>query len=171
MALYIYTDGSAKHNGKSDSIGGYGIVVTDGDGVVLDCFAETGLKNVTNNQMELTALLGAVVLYGAQTSKHVCYIHTDSEYANNTLTNWWMEWAQNDWKTSSGQPVKNKDIILQYIKLVYGGKLPGMNPWNWNIYYVKGHQGVFGNEVADRLATGELTCEEVMRRYGKKKAE
>lgn len=167
MAVYIYTDGSTKSNGKDNSIGGYAVVVMDAMNLhVLDCYAETGIENTTNNRMELTAIMAATIMYGWRTKqREYVYIYTDSSYAKQCLTTWWMSWINNNWKTSTGSSVKNKDIIEPFVHLVYGSNQKYISPWSFNIEYVPGHSGDLGNELADKLATGELTCEEVMKRY------
>ena len=167
MAMYIYTDGAASNNGSDDSLGGYSVVLMDGLGHVLDCYSQTNIPNVTNNQMELTALLASVVLYGHCSKANVCYVYTDSNYAKNCITDWWFTWVNNGWKTSAGLPVKNQDLIKEYIKLAYRANSI-FDAWKWNVKHISAHHGEFGNEIADKLATGELSCEEVMKRYGKK---
>lgn len=167
MAVYIYTDGSTKSNGKDNSVGGYAVVVMDAMNLhVLDCYAETGIENTTNNRMELTAIMAATIMYGWHTKrKEYVYIYTDSSYAQKSLTEWWHSWIRNNWKTNNGTSVKNRDIIEKYINLVYGENCKYVNAWNLDLSYVPGHDGNLGNELADKLATGELTCEEVMKRY------
>lgn len=171
MALYIYTDGSTRSNGNEDSTGGYAVVLMDEMNLyVIDCYAETGIKNTTNNRMELTAIMAAIILYGWRTkNKEYVYVHTDSQYAQKSLTEWWHSWIRNNWKTSDGASVKNKDIIEKYINLVYGENCKYVNGWNLDLSYVPGHNGILGNELADKLATGELTCEEVMNKYSLKR--
>jgi ribonuclease HI len=39
------------------------------------------------------------------------HIFTDSEYAKNCLTKWLPGWIAKGWKTSTGQPVMNRDLI------------------------------------------------------------
>ena len=41
------------------------------------------------------------------------------------------------------------------------------NTHNVNINYCKGHNGIEGNELADKLATGEISAEEVLNKYGR----
>ena len=164
--LDIFTDGSTKKNGSDESIGGYALVIMDDYDRVIDCYAEINIPNTTNNRMELTAILAATVLSRTIRYTENIRIYTDSSYAMNCLTNWWNRWSMNNWYTSSGTPVKNKDIIEKYLSLTWlDRKRKNIIP---DILYVPGHSGWLGNELADKLATGEMTCEEVMEKYGKK---
>ena len=54
-------------------------------------------------------------------------------------------WKDNGWKRPKNQEVKNLDIIKQIYDLAYLAK----------IEKVTGHSGILGNEIADKLATGE----------------
>ena len=167
MAYYIYTDGSTKGNGTNHSIGGYGIVVMDDmDLHVVDCYSEINIPDTTNNRMELTAILAAMVLYGTDRKQYKT-IFTDSSYAYGCLMIWWQDWAKNNWKRNNGQDVMNIDLIKEFISIAYNTKF--RNPYNWDISLVSGHSGILGNELADKLATGELTCEEVMNKYSLKR--
>lgn len=162
MAYNIYTDGSTKGNGTNHSIGGYAVVVMDDmDLHVIDCYAQTNISNTTNNRMELTAILAAMVLYGR--NRYPIKIFTDSNYAYGCLTIWWQDWAKNGWKRNNGQEIINIDLIKEFIDIAYNKKF--RNPYKWDIFPVAGHSGILGNELADKLATGELTCEDVMNKY------
>ncbi len=174
MIYNIYTDGSVKRNGNNGSIGGYAFIVTDGYGCLVDAYAKTGIENTTNNRMELTAILAALFMYQKRmrTSKdegaHI-NLYSDSAYALNALFQWSISWANNDWKTASGQKVKNQDLIKNFYDKQWGVyqkniQLNKRDSWRNFIYnYVKGHEGNPGNELADKLATGELTPDKLVK--------
>ena len=62
-------------------------------------------------------------------------------------------------KSDKKEP-ENMDLVVPYYKLRLAG-------YNIDLRYVKGHAGHKWNEVADKLATGMITVEEVMKTYGK----
>ena len=59
-----------------------------------------------------------------------------------------VNWKKNGWQTAQKKPVKNKDLWIKLDTLIQTHKLT----WNW----VKGHDGNFGNERADYLATSAI---------------
>ena len=61
--MIIYTDGSAKGNGKAINTGGWGYVVVSDDDEYITSVSGAE-NNTTNNRMELTAIISAVEKYG-----------------------------------------------------------------------------------------------------------
>jgi ribonuclease HI len=90
------------------------------------------LTNGTSQRAELTAVIKAVELYGANIT-----IITDSLYSINCFTRWYESWLDTDWKNNS---VKNRDLIE------YGLRL-GIN--NVTFQHIRGHTGNYYNEMAD----------------------
>ena len=91
----IYADGGCRGNGKDGAIGGYGAILIYGDN-----FKEIkkGFKSTTNNIMELTAVIDALLML-----KEPCrvFLHSDSAYVVNAFKqNWVDKWVANGWKTS-----------------------------------------------------------------------
>lgn len=157
MAYIIYTDGSTRINNKkgADNIGGFGYVVYDKDtNYIVDAYSKQ-VKNTTNNKMELLALYYAIASYGTEEEWMCPEIYSDSQYAINCITVWSKTWAQNGWKNSKGDLVENLDIISAILKLINSGK------YHVNFNYCKGHSGIKGNELADKLATGEMSVDDV----------
>ena len=72
-------------------------------------------------------------------------IYTDSAYCHNIINSWMYSWERNGWTRPRNQPIKNLDIIKQIYELASFAQ----------IEKVSGHSGVYGNELADKLATGE----------------
>lgn len=146
--IEIYTDGSARANGTSHSSGGYGVVVLE-NGKVIDVYSKQ-YNNVTNNQMELKAILYAMVKYG----KYNPTVYSDSSYAINTYRSWMYSWMANNWRKSDKKIPENLEIIQAYAELEDKGH-------RVTLVKVKGHNGDFWNEIADKLATGSIKAEDV----------
>ena len=67
-----------------------------------------GIKDTTNNIMELTAVIEALKLV-----KYPCKIkiYSDSAYVVNAfLQGWIYNWIKKGWKTADGSLVKNKEL-------------------------------------------------------------
>lgn len=76
-------------------------------------------------------------------------IVTDSRYSIDCVTNWFRKWIRNNWQTSDGKPVENKDLIQSIlVKINERDSLKVTTTFEW----VKGHNRDPGNEEADRLA-------------------
>ena len=134
--ITIYTDGACSGN---PGIGGWGVVIIDNkDKITL---LNGGEKITTNNRMELTAAINAILYFK---KKHNLEIFTDSKYLKDGIESWIHRWKINGWKTSNKQPVKNKDLWL-----ILDDKMDYHDiKWNW----VKGHANNKFNEKADSLA-------------------
>lgn len=141
--MIIYTDGSAHPN---PGPGGYGVVVVDDAGNIVSTRSRQYDGPVTNNEMELKAILWAMWNYGNKTNPPTVY--SDSAYCVNSLTNWVWGWVKNGWTKSDGGPVQNADIMSAFVELWRAG-------YQINLVKVKGHVGNVYNEMADKLATGK----------------
>lgn len=137
----IYTDGACSGNpGK----GGYGtiLVFVDKNGIKHEKELSMGYKNVTNNQMELLA-----VIVGLESLKMACNVdlYSDSKYVVDAFNNKWIDnWIKKGWKTSGKSPVKNVDLWKRLLK--------AKENHNVNFIWVKGHAGHSYNERCDSLA-------------------
>ncbi|MEO8607370.1 MAG: ribonuclease HI [Chloroflexota bacterium] len=130
----IYSDGGCRPN---PGTGGWGAVL------IFDTYEEDlsgGEKNSTNNRMELTAVISALV---SLDDAHQVDLYTDSEYVKNGITKWIKGWIQKDWKD-----VKNPDLWQQLDQVTQEHTIK----WHW----VKGHAGHAYNERVDELATREI---------------
>ena len=132
----IWTDGGCKPN---PGPGGWSAILRF-RGVEKELSG--GAAETTNNRMELTAAASALEAL-KKPSKVVVY--TDSEYVKNGITRWMTGWVRKNWRSSTGDPVKNMDL---WRRLLDAGK-PHTVEWKW----VRGHSGDEMNERADRLAT------------------
>lgn len=143
--MLIYTDGSAKGNGKANNSGGFGVVIVSDDNQNLITQYSHFENNTTNNIQELKAILWAMINYG----KYSPIVFSDSAYCVNTLTKWMYGWAANNWLKSDNKPPENLELIKAYYELEKKG-------YKINLQKVAGHSGNRWNEYADKLATGQI---------------
>jgi len=131
----LYTDGACKGN---PGIGGWGVLLRYGEAEKRLC---GGVRDTTNNRMELMA-----VIEGLKALNRVCQVrvHTDSQYVQKGISEWLPNWVRRGWKTAAGDAVKNQDLWLELSEQAARHQVK----WFW----VKGHAGHPGNEVADALA-------------------
>lgn len=149
--IIIFTDGSCKNNGQLNAKAGYGIYFPNNE---LENISETfTLTPITNQRAELYAIYQAIKLTLEKYQCNNITLYTDSLYSINCLTIWIKKWMTNNWKTYSGKPVKNSDIILMislYLNdIKYKDKI--------HFIHVKSHTNntdfkSIGNINADKLA-------------------
>lgn len=138
--INLYTDGACSGN---PGPGGYGaiLVYVDSNGQKHEKEFSCGYKNVTNNQMELLA-----VIVGLEALKKECdvTIYSDSKYVVDAFEkNWIDSWIKKGWKTANKTPVKNVELWQRLLK--------AMKIHNINFVWVKGHAGHEYNERCDAL--------------------
>lgn len=167
--IYIFTDGSSKRS-QNGGAGASGLGVYLGSQCI-------NIKEIyqgrTNNQCELGALDYAFKLitrYHRELSEigKTIKIVSDSEYSIKAVSLWLVAWKKNGWRTSSGEPVKNKELIesidasMQRIKVI-NATLEDVRKIRVKLIHVNSHQVPdttdkfkysiwFGNYVADGLA-------------------
>ncbi|KAI5285618.1 hypothetical protein KEM54_000426 [Ascosphaera aggregata] len=140
----VSTDGACSGNGKVSGRAGIGVYFGPGD---LRNIAEPlpGSRQ-TSARAELAAIARALELVRRDSNVAV---FSDSKYAVNCLTNWYVGWQRNNWMTSDGRPVENKDIIQNILqKIEEREKLSASTRFEW----VRGHNRNKWNEMADKLA-------------------
>ncbi len=140
--MIIYVDGACSGNGSAAAVGGYGVVVLDEEGNFITCYNHRN-ENTTNNRQELRAILYTLLTYGKEQPEPIVY--SDSAYAVNTLTTWMWAWAARGWVKSDNKEPENLDLIQAYYDLWNKGHRISLRK-------CKGHDGVYWNEVADKLA-------------------
>jgi ribonuclease HI len=155
----IYVDGSCTGNGKNENSGGFGVVEINEQGKVVFAYAEH-CENTTNNREELKAILYATKKYGTNNNFLVNTIYSDSNYCVQALNNWMFNWFHNNWLKSDRKPPENLDLIKEYFNYRI------IKNYCLNLEKIRGHSGILGNELADKLATKRITPEEVMLIYG-----
>lgn len=145
MAKYhIYTDGSSRGN---PGPGGWGMVVMNEDDSELIIVEHENESMVTNNRMELKAMICALE-YAAEYPKHTFIIYSDSAYVVNSCNSWMHTWALNGWKNSKKVTVENVDLMKEIYSYL------SRDFFNAEIKKCGGHTGEVGNELADAAATG-----------------
>ena len=136
--VYIFTDGACSGN---PGPGGWGAVLRYN---ASEKELSGGEKETTNNRMELTACIEALILL-----KEPCEVllTTDSQYVVNGITKGWAEsWRQNGWRKADKKPALNSDLWELLLVQCERHKVT----FNW----IKGHAGHEENERCDALAVG-----------------
>ena len=138
QTLTIYCDGACQGNpGRAGS----GIAIYEGNVKPTLLYGDF-VANGTNNIAELQALKKAILI-SKDRAKSIIY--SDSKYSIDCITKWAYSWQKNNWQKKSGE-IKNLQLIKE-IHALYDsikGKI--------TIKHIKGHSGVEGNELADRMA-------------------
>ena len=120
LDINIWTDGAYK---STTDQGGWAYVIDD------MTYDFNGVKNTTNNRMELTAVIEAIKYFHKNKFKK-CTIYSDSQYVINTIN---RGWKRN----------KNQDLWKIFDELNIG---------NIAYVWVKGHDNDLMNNKADELA-------------------
>ena len=158
--MIFYTDGSAHPN---PGPGGFGVVKLNDDNQLIKCYSQQYKKvKVTNNRMELEAILYVMLKYGTKQNgewDEIPIVYSDSSYCVNTLNDWMFRWASNHWMKSDKKIPENLDLIQAYYDHWQEG-------FRIDLRKIKGHAGEEWNELADDLATGRISAEEAERTYG-----
>ena len=147
--MIIYTDGSAHPN---PGPGGFGVVVLDNNENLLYTYSKQFGDKVTNNEMELKAILYAFFNHGVKINDwnmNVPIVYSDSNYCVQTFNDWMFKWANNNWIKSDKKIPENLDLIQAYYEWYQKG-------YRIDLRKVKGHAGQKWNEMADGLATGKV---------------
>lgn len=100
----------------------------------------------TNQRAELTAVARALDHIAIDRS---VLIHTDSNYAIKCLTEWFHNWEKNNWRSSSGKAVENRDLVEPILARI---RERDMCRAKTHFKWIKGHGSDAGNVAADMLA-------------------
>ncbi len=141
VSVTIYTDGACSGN---PGPGGYGTILlyVDSEGNRHEKELSEGFASVTNNQMELMAVI--VGLEALKKPAKVMLV-SDSKYVIDAFEKKWIDsWIQRGWKTADKKPVKNVDLWQRLLK--------AKEPHDVEFVWVKGHAGHGYNERCDTLA-------------------
>ena len=133
----VFTDGSSIPN---PGPGGWGAVYVQDGEVVGELHGHD--PATTNNRMELRALQAALELVPEGTPAR---IHTDSNLAVRTITEWAAGWEKRGWARKTG-PVENLDLVRPLYEAFRDRP-------ELELVWIKAHAGNRWNEYADALAT------------------
>ena len=133
--IKIYTDGACRGN---PGRGGWGVFIINGQ-ESKKIFG--GKIETTNNEMELTAAIKGLEFFNSPTDLD---LYTDSKYVMDGINDWIHNWKKNGWKTANKKPVKRSNLWIEL------DKLNNFHDVKW--YWIKGHSGDIGNDMADELA-------------------
>jgi ribonuclease HI len=136
--ISIHTDGACS---KNPGPGGWGVVVHFSDGSTKELGG--GLRETTNNQMELQGAISALEFLATHKQSTPVDLYTDSKYVLDGITKWIKGWKKNGWKTKDNKPVKNQE---------YWQQLDPLNTSNIRWHWVEGHSGDPDNERCDAIA-------------------
>ncbi|PZU97961.1 MAG: ribonuclease HI [Pseudanabaena sp.] len=136
--ISIHTDGACS---KNPGPGGWGVVIHFADGNIKELGG--GLRETTNNQMELQGAIAALEFLASQPQSTTVDLYTDSKYVLDGITKWIKGWKKNGWKTKDNKPVKNQEFWQQ---------LDQLNSSNIRWHWVEGHSGDPDNERCDAIA-------------------
>ena len=132
--IVIYTDGSCSPN---PGPGGWAAILCQGSH---EKILSGGEKKTTNNRMELTAALQA--LLALRTPSKVELV-TDSEYLRRGITEWLPGWKKRNWQRKGGT-LANLDLWQALDAILPKHTIT----WKW----VRGHAGHKYNQRVDELA-------------------
>lgn len=118
--IYAFSDGNCRGNGTKKAQGGYSVYFADTE---FSQFNKTRLvtNDPTNNKVELSGINTIVKTIRENTEmfrKNEVIVYTDSQYSIKCVTLWYKSWLKNNWKNSKGEPVKNKELIENIIRLI-----------------------------------------------------
>lgn len=140
MSACVYTDGSCLGNPGKGGFGAIGILSQDSEE---PSFKISGSETcTTNNAMELKGAINGIEK-ATKLGWDNFTLFTDSHYVMKGLNVWLEKWVLNNWKTSTGKDIKNKELW----KVLYEIKKPTMN-----FVWVKAHSGDKWNDAVDKLA-------------------
>ena len=134
--VIIYTDGACSGN---PGPGGWGAILMY-KGAKKEISG--GMKETTNNIMEITAVLEALKCLKKESDVQV---YSDSAYTVNAFNQGWIyNWMKNGWRTANKEPVKNKELWEELYALTKKHKVEFIK--------VKGHADNEFNNRCDEMA-------------------
>ena len=134
--VIIYTDGACSGN---PGPGGWGAILMY-KGAKKEISG--GMKDTTNNIMEITAVVEALKCLKVESDVQV---YSDSAYTVNAFKQGWIyNWMKNGWRTANKEPVKNKELWQELYALTKKHKVEFIK--------VKGHADNEFNNRCDEMA-------------------
>ncbi len=142
--VLVWTDGACRGN---PGPGGWAAIVVWPDGETVELSG--GAPHTTNNRMEYAAALEG--LRSLPEGCRACIV-TDSKLMLDSMTKWIAGWKRKGWRTASGDPVKNQDLVTALDAEL--GRHEAVR-WHW----VRGHADSALNERADQLAVAAAAAQ------------
>lgn len=140
--IIIYADGACRGNNSNiENIGAYAYIINY-RGHIKSC--AWAFRNVTNNQMELVAVITALLALKENAKDHKIEIHSDSQYVIKGINEWSKKWVINNF-----MDVKNPDLWKDLLNII--SKFPDIE-----FIWIKGHSDDYFNNYVDNL------CNQVM---------
>ncbi|XP_039311455.1 ribonuclease H1 isoform X3 [Solenopsis invicta] len=144
----VFTDGACSSNGYKNARAGIGVWFKDNHPLNVSKPVE---GRCTNNMAEIQAVTVAARQAKKAGIKKL-KINTDSKFLISCITKWMPNWKKKGWITANNKPVINKTELLEMERELESLTIA------WN--HVNGHVGIYGNEMADKLAKeGCLQCQ------------
>lgn len=131
--VIVHTDGSCDNN----HVGGWAASIQYKDDMI---YLNGSEEDVTNNQMELLAVIKAIEYLHGSTRVE---LFTDSKYVIAGITQV-RRWKKREWRTADDRPVQHQALWERMLELLEQHQVKP--------HWVKGHAGHVGNEQVDALA-------------------
>ncbi len=139
--VILYTDGACSGN---PGRGGYCAILQS---LGKEKIVSGGEKDTTNNRMELMAVIKGL---GTLKKPSIVEIYSDSAYVVNAFLEGWIDkWRLNDYYSSGGKPIANKELWIELDNLV--------SKHTVTFHKVKGHADVELNGRCDEIAKLEAS--------------
>ncbi|KAH0561332.1 ribonuclease H1 [Cotesia glomerata] len=136
----IYTDGACTSNGSKNARAGIGVYFGDDHPSNV---SKPVRGRITNNSAEIEAVIEAATV-AKNNGINKIRINTDSQFLINCQTKWMNKWKATGWVTSKKEPVSNREELQKMDRV--------LSELDVEFNHVRGHKGVYGNEMADKLA-------------------
>ena|SRR3989304_523347 len=139
-SVRLFTDGSTRTN---PGAGGWACILRYGKNERVVTGGDPG--PVTNNQMELTALIE-----GLSVLREPCEVEffSDSRYLVDGCNDWLLIWDMRGWKTARRRPIENESFWRKIWEFKKTHSIWGQ--------WIKAHNGHTENERCDQLAKGAI---------------
>jgi ribonuclease HI len=152
MKVEVYTDGGCESNGKPGAKAAYGYYFPHHKELSFAARVPDDQPQ-TNNRGELLGILEGIKKAKSSFPPEEIDLHvfTDSDYAKNCITKWLPGWIAKGWKTSTGQPVMNRDLIEDTSNQLLAFK-------SYAFTHVRAHTGgddecSVNNDIVDRMVS------------------